>query len=669
MAKSNFLDFNAYRIKDLIRQKLSQDTRFTDQIFSGSNLDVLIDIIAYMFQSLLYSLNGAAAESMFADTQFYENINRLCNFLGYNPKGCTTMNASFICDNPEELAQKLIEANQENVFIPRYSYIDTGKNDSRGNTIYYSIGCEDIDEFDPTKSYVLYNGCWQLYDRIFTTTGEPWETFELDIGSSFGTNEFIPHGFIDAYVYSSTSGKWQRFKPASQQLFKPNNSINFDDDRAADSNIDTLTGKIYGSSLDEEKARKNIKNAVFNLKLNENKKYVVTFGDGTTGARLPKDSLLYFVYLKSNGPDAKLDVGEIIGQKLMFNKVSMNDDFWNVITQKDNDGGIIHNEYLVSLKNISDTTPYAAEESVNEIRENAPNWFRSGNRLVTKRDYEDFFAYSPTFKSEFKSVLCQNNWDFVTTFYAWLYNLGLKNHGDQRYYLNQNSLIKSSYQTSDPADCNNVYIWYQPYSESNETEYDARIKKAVSALKDLTHECVACKGIPVSFAITAVPDEKKKTIFEEKTNGYAVNDKTTYIEVTMADDAVYSSPAIANQVVAKIQDFFENNYMGLGHLMNFNDLLDSIYSINGVSKIRTVYCEDESQPQNAITYNGLSFISWPQTKLVEFGDDMTIGNLSRQLEDFQYPIFNGGNQDRYKYLYDRIKVVKQTLVSVNAVQY
>ena len=63
MAKTDFLQFNAYRIKDLIKQKLSQDSNFTYQIYEGSNLDVLIDIVAYMFQGLLYSLNSSAAES------------------------------------------------------------------------------------------------------------------------------------------------------------------------------------------------------------------------------------------------------------------------------------------------------------------------------------------------------------------------------------------------------------------------------------------------------------------------------------------------------------------------------------------------------------------------------------------------------------------------------
>lgn len=67
-ASNDFLRFSAYQIKDLITRKLSEDTNFTDQVYEGSNLAILIDIVSYMYQCLIYNLNNAAAESMFSDT-------------------------------------------------------------------------------------------------------------------------------------------------------------------------------------------------------------------------------------------------------------------------------------------------------------------------------------------------------------------------------------------------------------------------------------------------------------------------------------------------------------------------------------------------------------------------------------------------------------------------
>ena len=65
---TDFLRFNAYSIKDLITRKLSENSKFTDQIYEGSNLAILIDIVSYMYQCLLLNLNNCASETMFSDT-------------------------------------------------------------------------------------------------------------------------------------------------------------------------------------------------------------------------------------------------------------------------------------------------------------------------------------------------------------------------------------------------------------------------------------------------------------------------------------------------------------------------------------------------------------------------------------------------------------------------
>lgn len=66
--KTDFLRFSAYSIKDLITNKLTENSKFTDQVYEGSNLAILIDLVAYMYQCLVYQLNNAASESMFSDT-------------------------------------------------------------------------------------------------------------------------------------------------------------------------------------------------------------------------------------------------------------------------------------------------------------------------------------------------------------------------------------------------------------------------------------------------------------------------------------------------------------------------------------------------------------------------------------------------------------------------
>ena len=94
----DFLKFSAYYIKDLITRKLSESSKFTDQVYEGSNLAILIDIFSNMAQCMLYALNNTAGESMFSDTQAYENMNRLVKFIGYNPKGVSTPTVNLVLD-------------------------------------------------------------------------------------------------------------------------------------------------------------------------------------------------------------------------------------------------------------------------------------------------------------------------------------------------------------------------------------------------------------------------------------------------------------------------------------------------------------------------------------------------------------------------------------------
>ena len=76
--------FNAYQMSDLIRRKLIEDPATRDQIYPGSNISILIDLVSTMYQTLTYQLNHAASESMFSQSQYYENIVRIAKLLGYN---------------------------------------------------------------------------------------------------------------------------------------------------------------------------------------------------------------------------------------------------------------------------------------------------------------------------------------------------------------------------------------------------------------------------------------------------------------------------------------------------------------------------------------------------------------------------------------------------------
>ena len=65
-------------------------------------------------------------------------------------------------------------------------------------------------------------------------------------------------------------------------------------------------------------------------------------------------------------------------------------------------------------------------------------------------------------------------------------------------------------------------------------------------------------------------------------------------------------------------------------------MLEKIYAINGIQKVRTVF-----QPSSAATgvkprvLDGLAFASWSNAQtFIKLGDDLAVSNTVRQLEDF-----------------------------------
>ena len=87
LSPNAYTAFDATSLKRLMIERLNvpSNTVFTDQNFEGSNLNAIIDIVAYSYQTLLFYLNQTSSEAVFTEVQLYENINRIVNmksFLG-----------------------------------------------------------------------------------------------------------------------------------------------------------------------------------------------------------------------------------------------------------------------------------------------------------------------------------------------------------------------------------------------------------------------------------------------------------------------------------------------------------------------------------------------------------------------------------------------------------
>ena len=114
--RDGYLVFDAFTLKQHIKNALNKGGVFTDQNYEGSYISTIIDIVAYTFHVLMFYLNKTSTETMFTEAQLYENINRIVKMLDYKPLGYFTSILSF-----EVGANNEIPIGPHT--IPRYSYL------------------------------------------------------------------------------------------------------------------------------------------------------------------------------------------------------------------------------------------------------------------------------------------------------------------------------------------------------------------------------------------------------------------------------------------------------------------------------------------------------------------------------------------------------------------
>ena len=87
LSYNSYAAFDALSLKQLMKQRLLQNGVFNDQIFEGSNFNNLLDVVAYSYNVLLYYLNQTSNESLFSNSQLYENMNKIVKLINYKPLG------------------------------------------------------------------------------------------------------------------------------------------------------------------------------------------------------------------------------------------------------------------------------------------------------------------------------------------------------------------------------------------------------------------------------------------------------------------------------------------------------------------------------------------------------------------------------------------------------
>lgn len=548
--------------------------------------------------------------------------------------------------------------------------MDTGLVDTNGQKICFSVAgrdggrdCESIElESETIRSVTLVNGVWKRYSKILVASGTENETFVLDgIASDSDAGKYIADGYVNVYV--KRDGK---FQGGSQYTLDQEEILV---NTSQQNGIDSIANRVYGPT-----------SKVFSARLNEDKVYEIKFGDGTTGERLQPGDQVYVFYLETNGLDGEIDVGRVDFENAKFTHTQqmfgLSRQDYSAIFDIGSKTMLtdVPDSYQMFPSSLNTTTPHE-EQDVEDIRETAPNWFKTGNRLITRGDYERFVFQSVP---QVVDVKCMNNWEYMASFYKWLYDCGMKYHPTAsdpgRYYLQESKLQSGGIGMVDAADANNVYLWVKAQSGATLGGIRNMLNaNGIDYMKTLTTEVQVVEPVPVIFDICACYQDvalkySQAGRFQEFVQAAI---QQSYLEVTLDDQSVYVNSYIVDQVVAIFARHFLDTNLTIGQNVRSQDILDEIYSIGGVNRVRTVFQPDgtldlvdaESLAPRAM--DGLSFITW-SNGYIDYGEDVQVGNVQRHVLDFQAPTFNG---DVAQSVRGRVRVIKSQLANVSGVKF
>jgi hypothetical protein len=509
-------------------------------------------------------------------------MNKIVKLINYNPIGLQTAILNF-----EATANQNLPADVYT--IPRFSYFTI-------NDIFYSFGrdvtfiksvtgtqdLKDLSDFN-----VLYQGKFIEYP-LYISTGEPFEEVTIAAVSDEGVNIPMDHANIFVFVRGD-KGKWQEW------------------DR-----VDSLY--LQGSD-----------NRVFEVRYNENQRYSIKFGNDVTGKRPTPGNLVAVYYLRTDKELGNVGAGTLNNNNLFLFKTNqyitiMNDirvENVNIITANQSNN--------IAFSNKSACIPYSNMESAEQVRENAPNFYRQQGRLVTTEDFESYIKTN--FSNLVTDIKVVNNWEYLDEHVRYMYNIGLKSPTtDSRALINQLSF-------ADSCNFNNIYIYGVPkLLVSNEFDFSKSflsnglkdsIQNKVNNLKMSTVEISFQDPVYMGVGFGAVSQDE---IVNKKL--YVDIIKESKLFVSKSANNNYSNVELKRNVFNIIKNYFSFKNVKLGQLIDLNVINQHIYNLNAVENIYTVRGE--------IKIPGISFLIFNPVYSSK-NEDINVLSQSEKLPYFKIP--------------------------------
>ena len=585
LPRNAYAAFDAVSLKQLITNRLKSSGVFPDIDYEGSNINGLIDVVAYTYHLLLFYLNQTASESTFSQAELFENMNKIVSLIGYKANGnfTSSLNVSVTADStlPAGLSYT----------IPRFSNMNIGSIPYSFNSdITFQKTLVDTNEFIDSigSNNLLYQGIFKEYP-LFNGMGEPFELFTVNIDYNADLSyKMIDYNNVYVFIKDVNTEKWTEW---------------------------TEIGSLYLAD--------NI-STVFEKRLNEYNHIEIKFGNNINGKQLNSGDLVAIYYLESDGDRGIVGNNTAKTGKLTVYNSALYNEIFDQIKEANSNYLVQNNMITLKLDNQYASVPPTYVETVESIRKNAPLIFSAQNRTVTPADYEVFV--NKNFSNIVQSVKCVSNKRYVSEYLAYYYELGLERPNlDDRILFSQVSF-------NDSCDFNNVYLFCVPRlnaieNETTPIELFFSQKQAIidklDPFKMVGHNPIVNDPVYLAFDI-GLP------ILGESL-AYTIKDESK-IRITRKENELIPKEELRGYVFNLIKNFFLQSNNTLNQVLDFNQLSFDILNLNGIKSIETI------RTINGVEYKTpkLSFIYWnplyKNTNVLATAQNIT-------LKFFEFPFF------------------------------
>jgi len=580
LPQNAYVAFDAVSLKDYIVNRLNTNEKFTDQNYDGSNLAAVIDIIAYSYHVLLFYLNNTASEVNFDQASIYENMNKIVKLIGYKPAGKQTSIVPINAVGSSDMAIGNYTIRKNSFFVAdgvQYNFID----DYSFNKT--TTDTEVIKTLNDTV--ILYQGVVKEYPD-YNAQGEEFEVVPIVVKNIVDTNteKFIADNTIDVYVKEVDDNTYYLYKEVES---------------------------LYLSNSNDR---------VYERRLNENGFYEIKFGSGVFGKKLSEGDTVSINYIQSDNTEGIISKNVINGNKLfVYDSLRQRQIFNDTFANKNETIFIDNsNSSLLTINNPQNSTSLSDEETIEQIRENAPKAFASQLRLVTGTDYESFIERN--LANVVNSVKVVDNDSYINEYIQYFYDICVDPNKVNRVLINQINF-------ADSCDFNNINVFCAPsFSVAEDNYYPPYLSESFKNLlvetcgerKMVSNTVVPRDPIYMAFGLGFTNSADLSLDILDETSLYLVRETNNKI----------NKDTLKARVGNIIKAFFEPSKNNLGQKLNFSELTNDILSIEGIKRI---YTKNEN---NSSTIDTVSFLSFNP---VYETSDIALVNQDVTLPYFKFP--------------------------------